>query len=359
MDSNSPPIVFHVNRPCVTQEEHVGREHILQQAFTRLNTDDVQSFAIIGLSKMGKSSFINHLQQPEVVEKFINPKERAKKYLFLLLDCAKYSLDSEEDFFKFFYQEIEKLLGLSNLNNMIDLERVTQKLFEDDLRLVVILENFNLVVTNPNFSVVFYDGLRSWFSTHVNVGCIVTSPLQLLDLAIPLEIAGSPFFNIFSAYSLKPFSLTEATQLLDDRLPKALRGHEKEIFDVIDHVGFNPYELQIAGYIWIKHFQKTKEMTFEDTIDEVYQALIPYYNKIYSDLTSRQIRDIRKILKKDYKDLMSIDQNLVAYGWVTKDKKNIVAKQMKRYFSDRLKINSNNGIIKKIKLFFTKLILFK
>lgn len=361
MSLDISPLTFHPQRPCKKKEEHIGREYILRQAFARLNTDDVQSFVIIGLSKIGKTSFINQIKNPSVVKQFIKPIEKAEKYYFLLFDCEKHikELHSEEDFFKIFYKKIDKLFDITYLDNMMSLDQITQWLLKYDLRLIIVLENFNLVITNPNFNVIFYDGLRSWFSTNVSIGCIITSPIELLRLAVPTELSGSPFFNIFNAFTLAPLTLTEATMLLDNRLPKELDGHEIEIFDIIKHVGLNPYELQLAGSSWVKNFRKTGEMEFKKSLIFIYNDLIPYYNKLYSSLTDRQIKDIRSIISNE--NITSIDRNLISNGWVAKDKKKIIARQMKKYFCYRLKINFNekNRTIKRIISFFNKLLYSK
>lgn len=360
MNSDSLPIMFHPYRPCQREEEHIGRNYILHQSFARLSTDDIQSFVIIGLAKSGKTSLINQICNTNIVEKHIKPKEKAKKYRFLLFDCKEHinNINSENDFFKLFYKKIEMLLGICSLNGITDLDKITQWLFKYDLRLVVVLDNFNLIITNPNFNVVFYDGLRSWFSTKVNIACIITSPVHLLKLSVPTELSGSPFFNIFDAFTLKPVELTEATKLLNDRFPKVLNGCEIEISKIIKYTGFNPYNLQVAGYLWLKHYNKTGEKQFEKALPEIKKKLIPYYNDIYSNLTEKQMAGIRKILSHDYNnELVTIDHSLIANGWVTKDKKHIVAKLMKDYFCEKLKINyyKDKYIIRKIGLFFKKL----
>ncbi|MCK5867720.1 MAG: hypothetical protein KAG14_04910, partial [Mycoplasmataceae bacterium] len=288
--------------------------------------------------------------------------QRAEKYHFLLLDCEKYidELHSEDDFFRIFHKKIEALLNITHLDSMASLDEITKWLLQHDFRLIVILENFNLVITNPNFNVIFYDSFRSWFSTNISIGCIITSPIELLDLAIPTELSGSPFFNIFSSFKLDPLTLTEAIKLLDSRLPEALKYNRGDIVNLIANIGFNPYELQLSGYLWVRHYEKTKKAEFNLSLVEIYNKLLPHYNEIYSNLKEDQINNIRGISSGD-NNSNSIDRNLISNGWVTSDKKNIVAKQMEKYFRDRLSINckKNKNTIKIIKLFLFNKLHFK
>ncbi len=343
-------LIFHPNRPCFKPEEHAGRESLAHHAYGRLGTDDVQSFAIIGFHREGKSSFVNYLRHPRIVKEFIG--ENANQYIFLYIDLSEQKLDDEAMFFKVFYQRIEELLSLSHLTDVFDLIKISDWLIKNDRRLILIFDNFNLIITNPHFRVAFYEGLRSWFSMHTQMGCIVTSPVPLLNLAIPQELAGSPFFNIFDSYSLPPFNLTQATSLVYERLPDTLCGREKDIFELIAQVGYSPYPLQQAGQIWVSHFEERGEASFEKVIDEVYQTCLPYYQEIYSSLKNRQLDSIANILKSNQKTQERIDHSLIDRGWIAKDKSGFSAKLMARFFRERLGIKENRSFFGQFKRLF-------
>ncbi|MEK8018858.1 MAG: hypothetical protein VSS75_018450, partial [Candidatus Parabeggiatoa sp.] len=230
--------------------------------------------------KEGKTSFVNYLQQPSVVERHLGGK--ANDYIFLYFDLAVLQLNDESAFFEAFYSKIEQVLALPNLKDLLDFNTVTDWLEKNNRRLILIFDDFNLIVTNPNYRVSFYEGYRSWLSTHSHVGCIVTSPLQLLRLTISVELAGSAFFNIFDSYTLFPLNFTEATRLIYERLPEALQEREKDIFELIGQFGYSPYPLQQAGKVWVSRFEKTKCPSLNNVIDEAYQAYISYYENIYA-----------------------------------------------------------------------------
>ena len=338
---------FHPEKPCLNPQEHIGRESQLQHAYGRLGTDDVQSFAIVGFHKEGKTSFVKYIQEPSVVNKYLSDK--ANEYIFLYFDLAEYQLNDEAAFFKVFYSKIEEALAITNLRDLLDINKITEWLEKNNQRLILVFDNFNLIVTNSNYRVSFYEGFRSWLSTHCQVGFIVTSPVQLLHLSIPVELAGSPFFNIFDSYVLFPLSITEATRLVYERLPQALQEREQDIFELIMQFGYSPYPLQQAGKVWVSRFETEGELSFKQVIDDAYQACLPYYEEIYSSLTNNQREGIASILSTSYKTKLKIDNNLINRGLVTKDRSKISAQQMERFFRERLDIPLKQNIFSSLK----------
>jgi hypothetical protein len=345
---------FHPERPSITPSEHVGRESLLQHAYGRLGTEDVQSFAIVGFHKEGKTSFIKHIQEHSVAEKYLGSK--ANDYIFLYFDLGELQLNDESAFFEVFYNKIGQVLPLPNLKDLLDFQKITDWLEKNNRRLILIFDDFNLIVTNPNYKVSFYEGYRSWLSTQTHVGCIVTSPVQLLRLAIPVELAGSPFFNIFDSYSLFPLNLYEATRLVYKRLPEALQEREKDISELIKQFGYSPYPLQQVGKVWVSCFEKTGDPSFHSVIDEAYQACLPYYEDIYSSLTNNQLNNIASLLSSGRKKKLKIDNNLIDRGWVTitKNKPRISARQMERFFRERMDIPAKQNLYSLLKQFLSR-----
>ena len=342
---------FHPERPCLNPEEHVGRESLLQHAFGRLGTDDVQSFAIYGFSKEGKTSFVKYLQQDRVVERYLGDK--AKQYIFLYFDVAELQLHDEDAFFKVLYSKISEVLAIPNLKDFSDNKKILDCLEKSNRKLIMIFDNFNLIVVNPKYRVSFFESFRSWLYMHSPVGCIMTSPMRLLDLAMSVELAGSPFFNIFDYYSLFPLSQAEATRLVSERLPEALQDSQKDIFELIGQFGYSPYPLQEAGKVWVSHSDKTGQSAFnKQVINEAYQACLPYYEEIYASLTKQQLESIASILSGNKSNDVVVDNYLVDRGWVTKNKTRISAGQMERFFRERLEVPDKYNFFSTIKYFF-------
>lgn len=332
-------LIFHPDRPCTIAEEHNGRETIIHHAFGKLGTDDVQCFAIIGFNRIGKTSLLNCLRQPSIIGKYLGPQ--ASRYSFLYMNIKEKEIPEPEIFFMEFYSKIKQLLNIDGLKNRWDdLPRITDFLEKSKQKLIVMFDDFNLIITNPNFPVAFFEGLRSWFSTHGNVGCIVSSPVQLLNLSVPVELAGSPFFNIFDSYSIPPLTPTEAIQLIKTRCLPGMLEREKDVSMLIDHFGCSPYPLHLAGKIWVDQFQNGNT-SIEDSIPKSYEACIPYYEEIYSSLNNKQLENIASILSRKKKKDSYIDRTLIDRGWIKilGNDGYMPSRQMKRFFCMKLKIH--------------------
>ena len=80
-------------------------------------------------------------------------------------------------------------------------------------RLVLLLDEFETVTTNANFSLEFFSFLR-YLANHYNVAYLTSSERDLQQLCHTKEISDSPFFNIFSTLPLTVFKPDEAEALI-------------------------------------------------------------------------------------------------------------------------------------------------
>jgi hypothetical protein len=346
METHTLKLTFHPNRPCQTAAEHNGRTALSYHVFGRIGTEDVQSFALIGTEKMGKTSFLNYLHQPEVLA---NHLQEPQKYLFVYLDAKTQKLEDEPIFFRTLFSQ-EPFRNLSGLTSIKDLRVLSNWLESQDKRLVVMIDNFNFIVSNPNFRVPFYEGLRSWFSTQRRVGCVVTATLPLLQLAMARELSGSPFFNIFTTYLLEPLVWEEAKLLLTNRLPPHLREREAEIDQLLKEFGTFPYPLQQAGNCWVGMAEHRHIPPLKKVIEAAYQACLGYYENIYSSLKRHQLAVVDGLLDpyQPKPDPDRIDRTLIERGWVSEDGRHIPARQMARFFRTKLGLPESLGSWQKL-----------
>lgn len=339
---------FHPERPCETPVEHNGREALLQHAFGRLGADDTQSFVLIGAEKMGKSSFLRHLCHPEVYKDYL---EQPDTYTFVYLDAETEELSGVQAGENLFFQVLFRhLQALSDDNHTqwedsSDLRDVAVWLKQQNKRLILLIDNFNLIITHPNYRVAFYESLRSWFSTHHQIGCVLSSPVQLLQLAMPLELSGSPFFNIFAAYLLEPLTLEESKDLLNQRLPTHLQAQTEQIELLIKHFCRTPYLLQQAGFAWCEHSRHGHVPDLEPVIEQAYQACQPYYESLYSDL-GQHLAFIEAFVdpQQANPEAENVDRILVEYGVVDETGESLCALQTIRFFQEKFGIRPTNRL---------------
>jgi hypothetical protein len=111
--------------------------------------------------------------------------------------------------------------------------------------LILILDEFEAITSNPNFPADFFGFLRS-LAQHYNVAYLTSSTRELNSLCHDQSICDSPFFNIFSCVRLGPFLPEEVRSLIE--IPSQKFGHPLvEYTEFIRNLaGDFPFFLQVA-----------------------------------------------------------------------------------------------------------------
>jgi len=142
--------------------------------------------------------------------------------------------------------ELRGRLDVSGCSHDLDGVRdLVQRLDEGGFRLVLLLDEFETVTTNPNFNLEFFSFLR-YLANHYNVAYLTSSERDLQQLCHTKEISDSPFFNIFSTMKLSVFQPNEARELI--RVPSARVGRplEPHTEGILDLSGLFPFFIQMA-----------------------------------------------------------------------------------------------------------------
>jgi hypothetical protein len=87
------------------------------------------------------------------------------------------------------------------------------RLSRDRVKLVLLLDEFEAITLNRNFTIEFFSFLRS-LPNNYSVSFIVSSAHELQEFCHSREIAGSPFFNIFHKLNLGCLAPEEAHELI-------------------------------------------------------------------------------------------------------------------------------------------------
>lgn len=231
-----------------------GRTHALQEiaAFLRGN----QSVSIIGPRKIGKTSLLFHLLRAETWPTV----GLDDKNLFVYLDCEVLGEGKHEDIFGQLAGEMLAALdtrGLPpepaletamNKPTRLAFEAAVRKLNQRGLRVVLILDEFERLSTNPNLDVNFFNALRSAAGRYQLV-FLTASARPLIELTYTgkaQEILSSPFFNIFAPLFLGLLEKDEARALI--RTPSAGRFPSATEDFIYQLVGGHPLTVQVACF---------------------------------------------------------------------------------------------------------------
>ncbi|MBT4613330.1 MAG: hypothetical protein HOM68_06990 [Gemmatimonadetes bacterium] len=204
-----------LNRSMICSvDEFFGRQRELNYVMGRIGAPTPQSVSVLGERRTGKSSFLWHIAQKQVHSRYFDEPER---YVFLLVDFQGRPNLSEEEFCRFFGEQLRAgvpaAVDIPPLRNTADILTAVQNLTGAGLRLVCLFDEFESITRNAGFSAGFFGFLRSLANLYP-VAYVTSSRRDLPSLCHEEQIAESPFFNIFSKLHLGSMPEAEVEDLI-------------------------------------------------------------------------------------------------------------------------------------------------
>ena len=248
---------FTFGNPIKDPARFYGRTADIRQIVNRLLSSAHESTSIIGERRIGKTSLLYHLANPESSTRLgLTPD----KFCLVYVDFQGLTDITPTRFWQRVLKKmarsvcdeslkpsIEKLLQQNDFD-LFDLEDLFQESQDKGLTIVLLMDEFEYVTENPNFKSDFFGGLRA-LAIHHGVALIPATRRELVDLCHSDEIKGSPFFNIFANVVLRPFSRSEVNELLEGYTQNnelALMPQEKDF--IWELAGGYPIFVQMAGH---------------------------------------------------------------------------------------------------------------
>ncbi len=259
-----------------------GREHETSQMLSLLGNG--QSISLVGQRRIGKTSLLFHLADPEVFTRYgLSHTE----HLVVYIDCGGLAGLDQPGLYRLLLEEIsdaladrENLRGTlrENLGGLIaeslgqaypttyrTFERTVRGLTQQGWKLILVLDEFERLSRNPHLDPDFFSGLRA-LAAKYPIAYVTASKQPLLELTYANASAlSSPFFNIFASIRLGLFSEDEARALLTTLAARGGLAFSPSLVDfLLDLAGPHPLLLQIAGFHGFE-LQQTKGATLTDT----------------------------------------------------------------------------------------------
>jgi hypothetical protein len=206
----------YLNRAMIKNpDDFFGREREVNRIYSRLDAEFPQSISVVGERRLGKSSLLNYVYQRR------NRRLHMENYhnaIFVFMDFQR---GSDMDITRFidvlfgmFEYEKHNAKALASGEKTLDtLRDVVEELSSQGKRIIVLMDEFDAITTNPNFDMQFFSFLR-FLANNYKVAFVTSSVNDLQQMCHDKEIADSPFFNIFSNLPLRPFSRKEAVELI-------------------------------------------------------------------------------------------------------------------------------------------------
>lgn len=292
----------YLNRVMIKRpEDFFGRSQEVKRIYARFNATPPGSISIVGDRKIGKSSLLNyvyahrnrraHLENPETM-------------VMVFLDLQQQTGMSLQSFCEVLLQmtglELRDRLDLSDCGPLLDgIRRMVEKMDREGYRLIIILDEFEAITSNPNFSLEFFSFLR-YLANHHNVGYLTSSARDLQALCHTKEISDSPFFNIFSTMRLSAFNREEAEELIavpSERFGKPLGPY---VDPIIDLAGLFPLFLQMACSHTLEYLDETgddAQPDFEEIHRRFYEEAKFHFRYMWDRFDSVERSAIRRVVR--------------------------------------------------------------
>ncbi|BBB49142.1 AAA family ATPase [Pelolinea submarina] len=288
--SNNP---FTFGNPIRDPERFIGREEEIRQITNRLLSSARESTSIVGERRIGKTSLLKYLTNPDVAAAFgLNPEEYRLVYIDFqglnditpqrfwqrVLQLMARSMDDESR------REALKELSKQEYIDLFDLEDLFDGIGSDGTHVVLLMDEFEYVTQNPNFDSDFFGGLRS-LAIHYNLSLVPATRRELVELCHSDEIKGSPFFNIFATVVLKPFSRDETDGLVKTYAKTAgIEFSDDEICFIHETGGGYPFFVQMIGFYLVagRESNLRGRPLLEFAINEFDQQANPHFAYLWS-----------------------------------------------------------------------------
>ncbi len=238
----------YLNRVMIKNpDDFFGREKEIRKIYSRLDAPQPQSISVVGDRRIGKSSLLNYIYTRKNRKKYMQNYDSA---IFVYLDFQN-TIDNDVTkfidllFTIFSFETGDVTKYTARPKTLEQLKSVIAELSDEGKRIIVMMDEFEIITHNENFEEDFFSFLRS-LANSFRVAYVTSSRDELQMMCHNKDISDSPFFNIFSNLPLRPFTEDEARDLITS--PSRREGVPLEQYadSILDLAGLFPFFLQIA-----------------------------------------------------------------------------------------------------------------
>lgn len=240
---------FEYGTPITTPRQFFGRRSEIARIQDSIR--QMRSISVVGERRVGKSSLLNLIARPEIVEEY----EDNENVIFCFVDLQGFEEITQDVFWQWILKELAQKLpkvlaaevtrivehkSFDTMSLRILFEKLSSK------KLIFLFDEFESILQNPQFPKSFYGHLR-WLSQNCAIAFITATRRELVYHCIDNSTKTSPFFNIFDNLVLRTFKSFECRELIAHYLNGSdLQFSESDIRKLIDLSGGYPEFLQMA-----------------------------------------------------------------------------------------------------------------
>jgi serine/threonine-protein kinase len=329
-----------INNPVTDIDNFIGRDALTAKIYSRIGAGRPQSVSIVGDYKIGKTSLLNYLTDKEIQNQYLsNPAG----YIFIFISISENNITSLEQFVDILADQISKKakFPFDNSINYYDwFKKGAEVLTAHNRKIIIFLDDFNIITQNENFPLEFFSFLRS-MANNFNVAYVTTSYHDLQKLCISKDVEESPFFNIFTNMTLRAITVDKVQDLILNQLP-GISDEKAQL--LLKYAGRFPYQLKLACHTLKKIESTDSENNFEDTFSNIFYNDIKNY---FEALFNRLDYEYQKILKQfvasgkipNQLNFLFSDLERRDYAFRNGDKTELYSPSFERFIAEKFNLN--------------------
>jgi serine/threonine protein kinase len=316
----------YLGKPIHRFQHFYGRKHELAKV-----ADDVrngQCISVIGIRRIGKTSLLFQLLDPDARSAY----QLADDTLCVYVDCGRLATTPPGEVYAEIMRLVCRQFGKCRQADLLESpgETLSYRGFEENilelrdagLSLVLLLDEFERLGSNPHLDVSFFVGLRALHIEH-ELTYVTASRRPIMELAFShQDVISSPFPNVFDSVRVGLFPESEARELI-----RAGGVFSPEVEDfLLDLTGGHPLALQHACHYAFERQEKTgSALTADDRVIvwiQTQEAMEEHYRYYWGHLSG----DHKRILAapthfaaqvKDNITVENLFKDLIAQGLLT------------------------------------------
>lgn len=268
-----------------------NRTRETDQVATLIRTS--QSVSVIGPRRIGKTSFLYHLQDASVRAQY---GLSSPEHVFVPLDIEGMEGASVAEIYALFSNRLreaapdlagepEATAASASYRNLDHLVRLVHRRGD---KITFLIDEFELLAANPNLDPSFFSALRG-LATRYALSYVIVSQQPLISLVYAdNSVLSSPFFNIFAVVPLGLFSEQESRRMVLDLLSRtSVQFPEEALQAIIELAGPHPFFVQIAAYLVYEALQSGAwdASTASWLAARFYEQAQPHYLYYWNNLT--------------------------------------------------------------------------
>jgi hypothetical protein len=281
----------------VQYKHFIGRDNEIRRLEDWI--DKGSSAVIVGDPRIGKTSLLKYLTATQRSRNLSNDLKSKLWFQYIDFQCTNKDC-KPSDFWRIaitkLYETVFKCDPACAVSKIYQeclwenfavsdsLANFLEKLGAAGWRLVLLLDEFDVVLERPGLSNgVFLGSLRALATNYNSLAVVVSARKSLLQLSAATAeyTSGSPFFNSFNEICLEPFSVDSCHDLLNWA---GGRFTESDHQYLIDLTGGYPHLLQVAAYeLWEAYIELPDDAfnRWRKVKDRLYDVVALMFNDMW------------------------------------------------------------------------------